>query len=49
MIERWRLWRVERRMARLNRDLKAALADVRQVNAGLRQLLNNGKEEPADG
>jgi hypothetical protein len=41
MIERWRLWRAERRLARLNRHLKSDLARVRQMNAGLRQLLKD--------
>lgn len=45
MIERWRLWRAERRLARINRELKAALSDVRRMNAGLRQLLSHSKEE----
>jgi hypothetical protein len=46
MIERWRLWRAERRLARLNHHLKSDLARVRQMNADLRQLLKD-REGPS--
>ena len=44
-IERWRLWRLERRMAGLNRQLRSDLANLRRVNAGLRSLLKDSDED----
>jgi hypothetical protein len=49
LTERWRLWRAERSLARLNRQLRADLANLRRVNAGLRSLLSGHDKEVPDG